>query len=95
VFEVLRRHNVGLCVFDMPGLTCPLVATAEFAYIRFHGSTGLYSSCYSDEELAEWARRLAGLAPEVKEAYIYFNNDAETFAVRNAMTLGDYLQNAS
>jgi len=95
VFEVLRRHNVGLCVFDMPGLTCPLVATAEFAYIRFHGSTGLYSSCYSDEELAEWARRLAGLAPEVKEAYIYFNNDAETFAVRNAMTLGGYLQNAS
>jgi uncharacterized protein YecE (DUF72 family) len=92
VFEILRRHNVGLCVFDMPGLTCPLVATADFAYIRFHGSTGLYSSCYSDAELADWARRLAGSAPEVKEVYIYFNNDAEAFAVRNAMTLGDYLE---
>jgi len=92
VFEILRRHNVGLCVFDMPGLTCPLVAIADFAYIRFHGSTGLYSSCYSDEGLAEWARRLAGLAPEVKEVYIYFNNDAEAFAVRNAMTLREYLE---
>jgi uncharacterized protein YecE (DUF72 family) len=92
VFEILRRHNAGLCVFDMPGLTCPLVATADFAYIRFHGSTGLYSSCYSDEELAEWARRLAGLTPEVKAVYIYFNNDAEAFAVRNAMTLGNYLK---
>jgi uncharacterized protein YecE (DUF72 family) len=91
VFEILRRHNVGLCVFDMPDLSCPLVATADFAYLRFHGSTGLYSSCYTDEELAEWAKRLAGLAPEVKEVYIYFNNDAEAFAVRNAMTLGDYL----
>ena len=95
VFEILRRYNVGLCVFDMPGLTCPLVATADFAYIRFHGSTGLYYSCYSDEELAEWARRLASLAQEVKAIYIYFNNDAEAFAVRNAMTLREYLQNAS
>jgi uncharacterized protein YecE (DUF72 family) len=91
VFEILRKHNVGLCVFDMPSLTCPLVATADFAYIRFHGSTGLYFSCYSDEELAGWAERLAGLTAKLKEVYIYFNNDAETFAVRNAMTLREYL----
>jgi uncharacterized protein YecE (DUF72 family) len=94
VFEILRKHNVGLCVFDMPSLTCPLVATADFAYIRFHGSTGLYFSCYSDEELAGWAERLAGLTAKLKEVYIYFNNDAETFAVRNAMTLREYLQSA-
>jgi len=92
VFEILRRYNVGLCVFDMPFLSCPLVATADFAYIRFHGSTGLYSSCYSDEELAEWARRFSSLPPEVKAIYIYFNNDAEAFAVRNAMTLRHYLE---
>ena len=92
VFEILRRYNVGLCVFDMPGLTCPLVATTDFAYIRFHGSTGLYSSCYSDDELAEWARRLASLPSKVKTVYAYFNNDAEAFAVRNAMTLRDYLE---
>ncbi len=29
------------------------------------------------------------------EMYIYFNNDAEAFAVRNAITLRGYLQNAS
>jgi uncharacterized protein YecE (DUF72 family) len=92
VFEILRRHKVGLCVFDMPELTCPLAATANFAYIRFHGSTGLYSSSYSDQELAGWAKGLGGLAPEVKAAYIYFNNDAEAFAVKNAITLGGYLE---
>ena len=27
--------------------------------------------------------------------YLYFNNDAEAFAVSNAITLRDYLQNAS
>jgi len=92
VFEILRRYNVGLCVFDMPDLTCPLVATADFAYIRFHGSTGLYWSCYSDDELADWAKRLASLPSKVKSVYAYFNNDAEAFAVRNAMTLHGYLE---
>jgi uncharacterized protein YecE (DUF72 family) len=92
VFEILRVHNIGFCVFDMPSISCPLVATADFAYIRFHGSTGLYFSCYSDEELADWAKRLANLARNLKTIYIYFNNDAEAFAVRNAITLRRYLE---
>ncbi len=91
VFEILRKYNVGFCVFDMPSLSCPLMATTDLAYIRFHGSTGLYSSCYSDKELADWAQKLANLAANLKAVYIYFNNDAEAFAVRNARTLRDYL----
>ena len=76
----------------MPSLSCPLAVTAGFAYIRFHGSSGLYWSCYSDEELFDWAKKLANLAGNVKAIYIYFNNDAEGFAVRNAITLRDYLK---
>jgi len=89
VFDILRRYDVGLCVFDMPSLQCPLAATADFAYIRFHGSEGLYSSCYSDEELADWAKRLTDLA--VKDMYIYFNNDIGGYAVDNAGTIRRYL----
>ncbi len=92
VFEILRKYNIGLCVFDMPSFTCPLEMTADFAYIRFHGSGELYSSCYSDKELADWAKRLTNLDINPKAVYIYFNNDAEAFAVRNAMTLRDYLE---
>ena len=92
VFDILRQYNVGLCVFDMPSLTCPPVTTTDFAYIRFHGSSGLYSSCYSDEELADWAKKIANLATDLKAAYIYFNNDIEGFAVKNAKTLRSYLQ---
>jgi uncharacterized protein YecE (DUF72 family) len=92
VFKILHKYNIGLCVFDMPSLSCPLEVTADFAYVRFHGSTGLYWSCYSDEELADWAKRLADLVVNLKSVYIYFNNDAEAFAVRNAMTLRGYLQ---
>ncbi len=94
VFEILHKYNVGFCIFDMPDFSCPLVVTADFTYMRFHGSTGLYWSCYSDKELADWAKKLANLAANLKAVYIYFNNDAEAFAVRNAITLRSYLQNA-
>lgn len=87
IFHILQQYNAGLCVFDMPGFTCPLVATSDFAYIRFHGSASLYSSCYSDEELSHWAQKIARLGEKVKAVYIYFNNDAEAFAVKNALTL--------
>jgi uncharacterized protein YecE (DUF72 family) len=92
VFDTLRRHNVGFCIFDMQDVTCPVVATADFAYIRFHGSTGLYYSCYSDEELMGWAKRLKDLAQNLKTVYIYFNNDAGAYAVSNARTLRTYLE---
>ncbi len=92
VFDILRMHNVGLCVFDMPGFSCPLVATSDFAYVRFHGSEGLYSSRYSDQELTQWANRIARLGQSIKASYIYFNNDAEGFAIENAITLRNLLQ---
>jgi uncharacterized protein YecE (DUF72 family) len=93
VFDILRQHNTGLCVFDMPGFQCPLLATADFAYLRFHGSSGLYSSCYSDEELEGWARRIVKVSKGLKTVYIYFNNDAEGFAIRNSRTLREKLTN--
>jgi uncharacterized protein YecE (DUF72 family) len=76
----------------MPGLTTPLVATADLAYIRFHGSTWMYGGCYSDDELKRWAGRIAALSHDLKATYIYFNNDAEGFAVRNAQTLTQLLK---
>jgi uncharacterized protein YecE (DUF72 family) len=92
VFDILRQYNVGLCVFDMPGLTSPQVATADFAYVRFHGSGSLYSSCYTDEELAGWAAKIAGLAGNPGSVYIYFNNDVAGYALQNASTIRDYLE---
>ncbi len=91
VFEILRRYNVGLCVFDMPELTCPLVTTSDFAYIRFHGSASLYSSSYSDGELTDWAKCIAASGQNMAKIYIYFNNDAEAYAVRNALTIRQML----
>jgi len=95
VFDILRRHNTGFCIFDMPDLTTPLEATADFVYVRFHGSSSMYGGCYSDEELSEWSRDIASLARDVKAVYIYFNNDIDGFAVKNAQTLTEKLRQTS
>ncbi|MEW6143138.1 MAG: DUF72 domain-containing protein [Chloroflexota bacterium] len=86
VFDLMRRYGAYFCVFDMPGLTTPVVATASFAYVRFHGHTALYYSNYGDEELAEWVGRIRALKG-VSDVYVYFNNDAGGYAVENALTL--------
>jgi len=92
VHEILREYHVGFCVFDMPKLTSPVIATADFAYIRFHGSNSLYSSRYSDKEMATWAKKMKRLAKNLKEVYIYFNNDLAGYALDNARTIRNYLE---
>ena len=85
VYKILRRYNVGFCIFDMPELTTPITTTADFAYVRFHGKKALYGSFYSDTELSRWADDIKTL--NVKRLYAYFNNDVGAYAIINASTL--------
>lgn len=57
--EQLRRHNVALVFADNDG-RWPYMEdlTADFVYLRLHGSEELYASGYSDQALKEWSRRL-------------------------------------
>jgi len=93
IFELLRHYNAGFCIYDMPDLTTPVIATSDFAYVRFHGSRQLYSSCYSEKELEDWALQIKGLG--VSNVYAYFNNDAEGFATSNALMLRHLLEVSS
>ena len=60
--------------------------------ISFRGVFTVPSTPFDEQLEVDWAKRLASLAANLKAVYIYFNNDAEAFAVRNAITIGDYLQ---
>ncbi len=91
VYAILRKYRVGFCVFDMPKLASPIVATGDFAYIRFHGRDSLYSSCYADEEMAAWARKIRIISKNLESVYIYFNNDVAGYALENARTIHSYL----
>ncbi|HWC29596.1 MAG TPA: DUF72 domain-containing protein [Dehalococcoidia bacterium] len=91
--KLLDRHRVGFCVQDYPGLECPVVATGDFAYVRFHGAGTRYGGNYPDDALREWAKRIEGLSRSgTREAWVYFNNDLGGHAVENARTLAHLLQ---
>ena len=64
--------------------------TAGWTLVRFHHGHRGRRGNYSESELEEWARRIAGWRREV-EVLVYFNNDWEGFAVRNALRLGELL----
>jgi len=86
-YKLLGKFNVGFCIHDLSGLESPRVVTADIIYVRFHGTTGRYSGCYSKSMLANWAKWLQDHAKNVRSIYVYFNNDQAAYAVQNAKML--------
>ncbi len=89
VFQLLERHRAAYCVMSGAHLPCVLRATASFVYLRLHGPDfdHLYGGSYSDNDLRWWADRIREWAATGKDVYVYFNNDGDGNAVRNAETL--------
>lgn len=58
--RLLRKYRIAWVVADTPK-PWPLYedVTADFVYMRLHGSTELYNSRYTPEELERWARCIA------------------------------------
>lgn len=89
VYETLASRGVALCV-PVGGRVQPdLVTTAAFTYVRMH--TGAEAGRFGDEELAVWAGRVRALARSGKEVFVYFNNDREGHAPRDAARLRERL----
>jgi uncharacterized protein YecE (DUF72 family) len=93
-FALLRRHNAGFCAYHIVDTETPFEATTDIAYLRFHGSGRKYGGRYPDDELESWAERLRGLPGNVRDAYVYFNNDQRGYAIENAVTLRAILRDA-
>ena len=59
-----------------------LIRTSDEIYVRLHGPKRWYRHDYSKKELAEWASKIKGSG--AKRAWVYFNNDNEAHAPKNA-----------
>src|SRR3569832_2982774 len=81
--------------------------TADFVYVRLHGSRQLYSSGYGSKALSRWADRVqawtSGREAEGEHAgpparlgkrdvFLYFDNDAKVHAPFDALSLIRRLQ---
>lgn len=88
-FQILNKNNIAFCIADSAGRYPYYESiTADFVYIRLHGSQRLYASEYSEEELAKWAEKITNWG---KTTYVYFDNDYKGYAVKNALRLKELL----
>jgi len=88
VYQLLRRFNAALCIYEIAGFRSPVELTADFTYVRLHGpGERAYQGKYSEQDLRHWGRKVEDWAARNCGVYFYFDNDQAGYAVQNAMEL--------
>lgn len=85
VYRAFERGGAIFCSVSGPRLPDDLIQTANDIYVRFHGTKRWYRHDYSKEELTDWSTRIK--ASGAQQAWLYFNNDREGYAIKNARIL--------
>ncbi|GIW66657.1 MAG: hypothetical protein KatS3mg095_0555 [Candidatus Parcubacteria bacterium] len=83
VYNFLKKEKIIFVISDSPRWPTEFVKTTDVVYVRFHGKPILFGSKYSKRELKEYVVKIKKLKPKV--LFAYFNNDAEGYAIDNAL----------
>jgi uncharacterized protein YecE (DUF72 family) len=87
IYALLEAHGAALVLGDHPERAFQTFeATTDWRYVRFHYGRRGRRGNYSSRELEAWAERVHAWRHS-QECYLYFNNDWEGFAPRDALTL--------
>ena len=85
VFDLLRAHRIALCIPDDPRMPKSFEITSDFTYIRMHLPP--HGVGYGERALEPWARRVFEWTRQSLDVFVYFNNDMEGHAIKDAQTL--------
>ena len=78
VYAMLRNYNAALCLAVTAEFTPPLLATADFGYVR------LREDGYDPAQLGEWVRRVQELGAGWRDAFIFFKHEGSAEGPRLA-----------
>ena len=92
VYDLLKKHQIGLCITDLGGHLSPEVVTGGLVYIRLHGPRQAYSGTYGKQKLKEWNHKIQKWATNSLEVFCYFDNDEKGYALQDAMALKEMLK---
>ncbi len=90
VFSQLERRNIAWVISHTDG-RYPMkeTFTADFGYLRLHGTKGLYRGAYGKEGLKHWRDLLLDFG---KDSFVYFDNTDDGSAPRDAMLFKEMVQ---
>jgi uncharacterized protein YecE (DUF72 family) len=91
VRAALEERKAALCLADRRRPVTPLWQTADWGYLRFHSGAAMPRSCYGEQALRTWADRLCDTWGSKPSGYVYFNNDFNGCALRDAATFSRLL----
>ncbi|MFE8071157.1 DUF72 domain-containing protein [Marinobacteraceae bacterium S3BR75-40.1] len=91
---VLGSHDAAIVDADSPKDSFHGHVTASFAYLRMHGVKDWFAHDYTEKELDAVVDHIhQHMTGKVKTVYVFFNNDYEGSAPRNARDLSLKLAN--
>jgi len=91
IYNLLKKYNAAWVIADSPSYPKVEELTADFVYVRMHGSKVLFSSKYTRKELKDLAEKIKKWSRN-RDVFVYFNNDAQGYALENAKTLKELLK---
>ena len=91
--EVLETRGAALCWADVRARpVTPLWRTTDWGYVRLHEGRAQAWPHYGRRSLETWAGRIEETWAGDEDVYVYFNNDPNGAAVRNARTFASLSQ---
>jgi uncharacterized protein YecE (DUF72 family) len=71
VYAALQARNLALCIADSEKRATPVIATADYAYLR------LRDEGYGDGDIARWTATAKRLAESHAPVFVYFKHEDE------------------
>ena len=93
VTACMRAHRLAVCMSDAADWPLWEAVTTDVVYVRLHGHTRTFASAYSAAQLDSWAKRTVAWIQEGRQVHVYFDNDAEGAAPRDALRLLESVNN--
>jgi uncharacterized protein YecE (DUF72 family) len=84
---LMKQNHITLVMAQSGKFIYDETITAKDIYLRLHGPGKLYHSSYNDDELRDFARKIRKWQLDHHNVWVFFNNDLNGYAVKNANTL--------
>lgn len=89
---LMTKYDLAF-VISQSGVNFPYseMVTSKNIYVRFHGPEKLYASSYSDEMLADFAKKFKQWIKKGHHVWAFFNNDYDGKAIQDGKRLEQLL----